>query len=605
MTLRSWSLRFGFVLLILLTAVLSRPFDPDLGLPLFYQFRGAVDAPEQAIIVGLDKTGVDWLAFNADRLDQNAPDLAQCMGPENWPQLARSSNVEELPRAFLGCLIQLISNRGPGAIVTDIHFYGATDPENDRILEQATAAAGNVILLEKVQANVPNGSALREKPAARFAQHAQAGFFVVEWRSGDTYRYVERQQDFPALPSIPRLTAQTMGVTPPPIEGLGQSFKNLWLYGPAGSVRTVPFIDFVTGDFAESLDGKVVFVGASNPKGVARRDDFETAWSSSRGGDIPGVELGATAFLNIMNGQSLVRLPFGLDVLVIVLAGLVQLAVAFSFSGFRGIVAVVALTIGYVALATGLFTLNGVWLPLTAVLFVFLPVGILISIIRGYLDTSAMLYRFLPKRIASALVREHARERTEALVTDATVMIIDLVGSTRLAGQLGEGEFNRQMTKFFNILNESVEAHSGMVLKYTGDGALALFDTSSSRMTHADRALDAAASIGQRLKVVSTGDTPLSVRIGVSSGRVAVGEIGADSRSSIDVLGNPANIAARLEELGREVSGAKYATILASEYTIELSDRWQRRSLSIGAKEIRGRDNALFVYQVLWDEQPN
>ena len=38
MTLRSWSLRFGFVLLILLTAVLSRPFDPDLGLPLFYQF---------------------------------------------------------------------------------------------------------------------------------------------------------------------------------------------------------------------------------------------------------------------------------------------------------------------------------------------------------------------------------------------------------------------------------------------------------------------------------------------------------------------------------------------------------------------------------------
>jgi hypothetical protein len=139
MNSQSWLLRSGFVVLVVLTAVMSRSFDPDLGLPLFYKVRGAITPPAQAIVIGLGKPGVDWLAFNADHLQDHAPRLARCMGPENWGQLARSSNVEELPRAFLGCLITLISHHKPSAIVTDIHFYGATDPDNDHRLEQALA----------------------------------------------------------------------------------------------------------------------------------------------------------------------------------------------------------------------------------------------------------------------------------------------------------------------------------------------------------------------------------------------------------------------------------------------------------------------------------
>ncbi len=58
-----------------------RMLEPDYGLPLLYSARGERPAPSESVVIGLDKSGVDWVAFHADRLEADAPELAACLPP--------------------------------------------------------------------------------------------------------------------------------------------------------------------------------------------------------------------------------------------------------------------------------------------------------------------------------------------------------------------------------------------------------------------------------------------------------------------------------------------------------------------------------------------
>lgn len=592
--------------LSVLIALPMRMLEPDYGLPLLYAVRGERQAPQEAVVIGLDKAGVDWLTFHADRLDKDAPELDACLPASVRAELARASNVEDLPRGLIGCLLLALAELAPRAAVIDIHFYGTTDETNDGLLEEGLRRLRRPILLEKVQASSLGGPAMRERPAARFREAAQTGAFVVEWRDGDTYRYVAAQPDFPLLRSFPRLAAEAAGLPPLPPGEREPPFSLFNLYGPAGAIETVSFLDILTGRYRKSLGGRVVFVGASHPKGIARRDDFETAWSSSGGGDLAGVELAATGFLNLLLGNPLRRLPPAGEVAMAAAVGFAMLTTAITVSAVWGAVAALALGGLYFAGATVMFSLGGLWLPVASVFYAFAPLAVLLAVGVGYRHTSAVLYRLLPRTIAAALVQDHSRTRSPAVVTEATVLVIDLIGSSALAEKMEEAAFNRRMTEFFNLLNGAVEAGGGMVLKYTGDGLLAVFDSADLGGSHATRALGAAVNIARALESQAESGTTLSVRIGVNSGMIAVGEVGADTRSSIDAMGDAVNIAARLEQMGRDLEDSqseddsKQTTILVAEFTILLSKNWLPFAFPIGWKNIRGRQGDVRVYRINW-----
>ncbi len=592
--------------LVVAVALAMRMLEPDYGLPLLYATRGERPAPREAVIIGLDKSGVDWLAFHADRLEADAPELAACLPPSVQSELARASNVEDLPRGLIGCLLVALAKLSPRAVVIDIHFYGASDEVNDGLLEHGLRQQSRPILLEKVQAASLGSPAMRERPALRFREAAQTGAFVVEWRDGDTYRYIAAQPDFPSLRSFPRLAVEAAGLSPLPPGEREAMFSLFNLYGPGGAVETVSFLDILTGGYRESLAGRVAFVGASHPNGIARRDDFETAWSSSGGGDLAGVELAATGFLNLLHGQTLNRLPPVADLAAAAVIGFAMLTVALAVSGIWGAAAAAALGFLYFAGAAAAFSIGGLWLPVAAVSYAFVPLAALLAVGVGYRHTSAVLYRLLPRSIAAALVQDHSRTRSPAVVTEATVLVIDLIGSSALAERMEEAAFNRRMTEFFNLLNGAVEAGGGMVLKYTGDGLLAVFDSADLGGSHATRALGAAVQIAKALDFEADSAMPLSVRIGVNSGMIAVGEVGADTRSSIDAMGDAVNIAARLEQMGRDLGNSpsegdcKQTTILVAEFTILLSKNWLPFAFPIGWRNIRGRQGDVRVYRIDW-----
>src|ERR671924_1112333 len=139
----------------------------------------------------------------------------------------------------------------------------------------------------------------------------------------------------------------------------------------------------------------------------------------------------------------------------------------------------------------------------------------------------------------------------------ATVIFADLVGSTKLAGDLDPERTRGLLERFYDGMAAEIEAAGGTLEKFAGDAVMAVFGAPASLEDHAERALHAALAMRQRL-VELCGDR-LELRTGVNTGEVVVG---APREGSSFVTGDPVNVAARLEQ------GAEPGEILVGERTV-------------------------------------
>ena len=132
-----------------------------------------------------------------------------------------------------------------------------------------------------------------------------------------------------------------------------------------------------------------------------------------------------------------------------------------------------------------------------------------------------------------------------------------------------------------------VEAHSGWVNKFMGDGMLAVFGAPEPSPNHADQALQAALSILQEIRQIGS----LAIGIGIHSGTVVAGCVGTGSRLEFTVIGDTVNVASRLETWTKQEG----LPLLLSEATCrQLLDDTQTQS--IGRRYLRGRDDSLEVF---------
>ena len=129
-----------------------------------------------------------------------------------------------------------------------------------------------------------------------------------------------------------------------------------------------------------------------------------------------------------------------------------------------------------------------------------------------------------------------------------TVMFCDLVGSTALSEKLDPEELRSLLHEYRTVCGEVIARYEGYVARYVGDGILTYFGWPKAHEEDAERALRAALEIVQAVKGASSTE-PLSVRIGIATGPVVVGEqagVGGESKLAI---GSTPNLAARLQGL--------------------------------------------------------
>ena len=129
-----------------------------------------------------------------------------------------------------------------------------------------------------------------------------------------------------------------------------------------------------------------------------------------------------------------------------------------------------------------------------------------------------------------------------------TVMFCDLVGSTALSEKLDPEELRSLLHAYRTVCGDVIARYDGFVARYVGDGILTYFGWPIAHEDDAERAVRAALEIVQTVKRASTTEN-LSVRIGIATGPVVVGEAAGIGDQSKLAVGSTPNLAARLQGL--------------------------------------------------------
>jgi adenylate cyclase len=176
---------------------------------------------------------------------------------------------------------------------------------------------------------------------------------------------------------------------------------------------------------------------------------------------------------------------------------------------------------------------------------------------------------------------------------DASVMFVDVIGSTTLAAERPPESVVAMLNALFGAVVRCVTAEGGLVNQFQGDGALCVFGAPIELPDHAARALRAASALRSEIATFGDDYPGFDAAIGVSSGRVVGGDVGTEDRYEYTVIGDAVNEASRLTDEAKQRAGR----ILVSEQTIRTSGATSDDWLPCGEFALRGRPIPTVVYE--------
>jgi adenylate cyclase len=225
-----------------------------------------------------------------------------------------------------------------------------------------------------------------------------------------------------------------------------------------------------------------------------------------------------------------------------------------------------------------------------------LPVLALVSEIRVKNRLARTLLETYVGSHAGELILAGATRRGSGTTVSAAIMICDLRDFTRISDNWPRDDVIDLLNGYFDAMSEPIARHGGEILKFIGDGLLAIFPLSQpsacANLLHAvTEARQAMVALNETNS--ETGRAPLNYGIGVHVGDVMYGNIGSLTRLDFTVIGPAVNMASRLEaltkQLGRTVLLSRaFADFVKSDFDLE----------SVGEYQVRGFNDPieLFAY---------
>src|SRR5215468_2048888 len=203
----------------------------------------------------------------------------------------------------------------------------------------------------------------------------------------------------------------------------------------------------------------------------------------------------------------------------------------------------------------------------------------------------------LAPHVGTTAVAPPERQPPEAERRQLTVLFCDLVDSTVLASQLDPEDLREVVRAYQDTCAKVIARFDGHIAQYLGDGLLVYFGYPLAHEDDAQRAVRAGLgmveALGQlNIRLNQDRGVELAVRLGIHTGLVVVGEVGAGTRQEHLALGETPNLAARLQGL------AAPNTLVVSAATWQLLGGFFAGQ-ALGSQLLRGQTQPLEVYQVL------
>jgi adenylate cyclase len=581
------------VLVLALSCVLAglalNEFDVGLGFrnlsyDLLLVARGPVPAPE-AVMVFMD--------------DRSHDELKQ-PGNATWDRTIHARLIDRLTAA------------GAKAIVFDIVFNAPATPDQDEQLVAAVKRSGRVILAadnvpvaQNAYQIVPPFPELRDAAAAIGSDTVEPGRDLI----------VRELPPNDQIPSLSWAAADFAGARVTRDQHPDRFKAWLNYYGAANFLLSKPLVDalnpaVVPDDF---FRGKVVFVGANilTKFSGQRKDEYKSPYSMWTSGlrherFTSGVEIQATAFLNLYRGDWLTRPSLAVERLILALSGLLAalvllrlrpLGATFTALGFLALLAVCS----YAAVTKGRVWFP--WLIVAAQIGLALLVSIVFNSVRLHVQ-NRLFIQSLEMYLSPKLVKKFAADPERRLLKPGaerqrlTILFSDIEKFTTISEGMDPDELCLMMNEYFQgAVGKCIHPSDGTVVKYIGDAIFAFWNAPDPQDNHAALACEAALRFREQSKQPVRG-RKLVTRIGLHTGSAKVGNFGSTTRFDYTAIGEDINLASRMEGLNKYLGTD---VLITGDVKKEIGDRFLTRYL--GLFQLKGFEKSVQVYELVGDRE--
>lgn len=417
------------------------------------------------------------------------------------------------------------------------------------------------------------------------------------------------------IPALSWRMAEKLGADLPK-DSAGR-LKLRWLnyYGKTGTFESYSYFEVfsekgVKGGSLEDLKGKIVFVGGRESLATltSSKDTFRIPYTSLPGGMFsPGVDIHATATLNLLRGEWLTRLSndaerrivfwlgFFLTIFLMPRRPWITLLSCFLVSVFTASLAVKAVWHWHVW---------GNWL--VAALVIPILVALANYIFEGRRRNAIVkaLTLYISPEMAKQASNMDISLKPGGKVVETTIMFTDLEGFTSLSEELDDPEkLSNILTQYFTQCTGHVLELKGAIAKFIGDAVLAAWGAMLPDKDHVRMAVLSAWRLHKDSEIKIDGE-PLVVRgkkvrtrVGVHTGLVLAGNLGSTKRFDWTVIGDPVNLAARLESLNKHLGTS---VLISDDAFQKMGPGFITRRL--GAFIMKGKAAALVIHEMLGEE---
>lgn len=540
------------------------------------------------IIHGLEMRLYDFRASGQAHGHSHAPIVIVTVDKESLSVLPKWAYA--LDRTNYVKLVHNLHAAGASVIGLDIQMVTPSPGPGDAALAQAIREAGNVVMVVGVEkSRGPTGrldSFALDPPVAVLAEAARATASPLLATPDNVVRgFWEQQVSSDGVRAYPALAAAICQVVHADqtwelpegdsLKGAPEATER-WIRwdGASPAFPLLSARDVVRGNFKpEAVRDKIVLVG--------RWDNSEDMWPTPLGW-MQGVEIHGRAVATLLGGPWLRRWPAG-DVLLPLLLSVLIGGLGARLRTWQTALLTAAGIALVVCGGLAAFRAAGLWLHMAQPVFVLACVGATVVLMRSERSLA----------LVGKLVPDWVNVQTQS--QGATVLVCDIRGYTALSEAERSQEVLRELTDFFAAVDRAVAPHGGLAAGRPGDAAIILFREEKGRPGHAPRAVQAALDLravlaGLAAEFRARGRQPLVAGATVATGEMSVGWLGTD-RPEPQVIGDPLNVAFRLQEYARETG---HDLLLAGETVAALGpDHGLQR---LGAVMVRGREAPVVLF---------
>jgi adenylate cyclase len=205
--------------------------------------------------------------------------------------------------------------------------------------------------------------------------------------------------------------------------------------------------------------------------------------------------------------------------------------------------------------------------------------------------------RYLTDEVVSSLLETPSGLQLGGERRKVTVLISDLRGFSAISERLPPEQVVTILNLYLGAMSDVISHYQGTINEFIGDGIFVMFGAPIQREDDAQRAIACAIAMQTAMGAVNQqnkqqGFPPLEMGIGINTGEMIVGNIGSQKRAKYTVIGNHANLAARIESysVGRQ--------ILISEHTLNDASASQVQVSAQMRVEPKGIREPLSLYEV-------